>query len=116
MVVVPDSFVRASNRANGSSAQLAPVARGTIRLGETDTAGALPAEPTAKGGGPAAESQTSVGTMSPTTVTGADSPLDNATTAAPHAGQPANPTVTGSATAPAGPNSHGGVAGHPAGR
>jgi hypothetical protein len=54
--------------------------------------------------------------MSPTTVTGADSPLDNATTAAPIANQPANPTTTGSAGAPAGPNSHGGVAGHPAGR
>lgn len=113
VVVVPDSFVRPST---GQQTQLAPVARGTIRLGETDTAGALPTPPNATGGGPPAESQTSVGSMSPTTVTGADSPLDSATTAPPHAGQPANPTMTGSAGAPAGPNAHGGVSGHPAGR
>jgi len=112
VVVVPDSFVRPST---GQQTQLAPVARGTIRLGETDSASAPQTPPNAIGGGPP-ESQTSVGAMSPTTVTGADSPLDNATTAPPHAGQPANPTMTGSAGAPAGPNAHGGVSGHPAGR
>jgi len=117
-IVVPESF----NRPATDQRAFAPVVRGTIRLGEVETAGTLPEAPSAVGGGPAAEStappasQTSVGPMSPTTVTGADSPLDNATTAGPAAGQVGNPTVTGSATAPAGPNSHGGVAGHPHGR
>lgn len=102
-VVVPDSFVRPAAKTT-----LAPVARGTIRLGEVDTASA---PPTAVGGGPASQgtAQTSVGPMSPTTVTGADSPLDNATTAPPAGGQPGNATSTGSANAPAGPNSHGGT-------
>jgi hypothetical protein len=111
-VTVPDSFVRPSN---GQTA-LAPVARGTIRLGEVDTAGALPtapSAPTAIGGGPPAsdntKSMTSVGPMSPTTITGADSPLDGATTAGTAGGQPGNPLTTGSATLPAGPNSHGGT-------
>lgn len=122
MVTVPDSFVRPST---GRAATLAPVARGTIRLGEVETPGAPP--PTAVGGGPPSATtgagadnappvaHTSVGPMSPTTVTGADSPLDSATTAGPHAGQPGNPTMTGSATAPGGPNTHGGTPG-PAGR
>jgi len=121
-VVVPESFKSAPR---SDRAAFAPVVRGTIRLGEVETAGAATEAPTAVGGGPAPEaapaapsgpmSQTSVGSMSPTTVTGADSPLDNATTAPPAAGQPGNPTMTGSATAPAGPNSHGGVV-SPAGR
>jgi len=41
---------------------------------------------------------TSVGPMSPTTVTGADSPLDSSPTAPPAGGGPGNPLVTGSAT------------------
>ena len=127
MLIVPDSFVRPSS---GRPATLAPVARGTIRLGEVDTSAPTspgpPGPPTAVGGGPGAVdvapasaqapvAQTSVGPMSPTSVTGADSPLDNATTAPPAGGQPGNPTVTGSATAPAGPNTHGGTT-SPAGR
>ncbi len=123
-VVVPESF-KSAPRSGNDRAAFAPVIRGTIRLGDVETAGAMTEAPTAVGGGPAPEaapaapatpmSQTSVGAMSPTTVTGADSPLDDATTAPPAAGQPGNPTMTGSATAPAGPNSHGGVVG-PAGR
>ncbi len=127
VVIVPDSFVRPT----GQPTTLAPVARGTIRLGEVNTPDTLGGPPTAIGGGPPAEgaaaptpppanaptnaAQTSVGAMSPTTVTGADSPLDSATTAGPAAGQPGNPVMTGSATAPAGPNTHGGTP-SPAGR
>lgn len=119
VVIVPDSFVRPST---GQPTTLAPVARGTIRLGEVDTPHSMDRAPSAVGGGPPAEesgaaapapgpnqAQTSVGAMSPTTVTGADSPLDSATTAPPAGGQPGNPTMTGSATAPAGPNTHGGT-------
>ena len=109
-VVVPDSFVRPA----AAQTQLAPVARGTIRLGEvesSDTAYTPPsappapgAPPTAVGGGPpTGQAQTSVGPMSPTSVTGADSPLDSATTAPPAAGQPGNPLTTGSANTGGGP-------------
>ena len=122
-VTVPESFTRTPTAGRTG---FAPVARGTIRLGEVETAGAMPEAapteaPTGVGGGPPATTgtgtaQTSVGAMSPTTVTGADSPLDTATTAPPVAGQPANPTMTGSAGAPGGPNAHGGVSGHPASR
>lgn len=109
-VVIPESIVRPAS----APTQLAPVARGTIRLGEVDTPRTLepsPAAqpgaaagppPTAVGGGPPA-AQTSVGPMSPTTVTGADSPLDAAPTAPPAGGGPGNPLTTGSATTGGGP-------------
>jgi hypothetical protein len=104
-VIVPESFVRPPN----TTAQLAPVARGTIRLGAVDTPSSL--APTATGGGPPAEgtagtpsaappgppmAQTSVGPMSPTTVTGADSPFDSSPTAPPAGGGPGNPLTIGS--------------------
>ncbi|MBI2394669.1 MAG: hypothetical protein HYV09_34190 [Deltaproteobacteria bacterium] len=110
-VIIPESIVRPAS----APTQLAPVARGTIRLGTVDTVrtlepspaagapagGAAAGPPTAVGGGPPAT--TSVGPMSPTTVTGADSPLDNAPTAPPAGGGPGNPLTTGSATTGGGP-------------
>lgn len=107
-VVIPESLVRPTD----APTTLAPVARGTITLGTVETGTALPAPPNATGGGPPAAgtpgtptgtTQTSVGPMSPTTVTGADSPLDSATTAPPAGGGPGNPTVTGSANTGGGP-------------
>ena len=48
-VVIPESFVTPQS----GTTQLAPVARGTIRLGSVDTASSLPSTPAA----PAAEGQ-----------------------------------------------------------
>ena len=91
-VVVPATYIQPE-----ANTTLAPVARGTISLGSVETASGLPTPPSAVGGGPPAD-QTSVGPMSPTSVTGADSPLDASPTAPPAGNQPGNPLTTGSAT------------------